>query len=126
MISIERILLVLGSLIIGYGLLDIVFRLFTKSNDRFAVSWANRYYPCEFNSVAAAVASTLANVLQETDFSPESKLVDDMKIDGMDLVEIVLALETDLGCMITDHEAMNWILVSDIISCLVSKMNSYH
>jgi acyl carrier protein len=53
--------------------------------------------------------------------TPEARLIDDLNADTLDLIELVFALEEDLGIEIPDKEADKFITVKDIIDYCISQ-----
>lgn len=54
--------------------------------------------------------------------APDTRLMDDLKADSMDLVEMVMAFEEEFNISIPDEDAEKMIKVSDIIAYLEKKV----
>ncbi|MDD4110635.1 MAG: acyl carrier protein [Clostridia bacterium] len=52
--------------------------------------------------------------ITEDKIKPESKLVEDLGADSLDMVEMLMTLEDQFGITISDEEAVNIKTVSDI------------
>jgi acyl carrier protein len=63
------------------------------------------------------VKEILVDVLgvNEEDVKPESKFVDDLGADSLDLVELIMSLEDKFSIEITDEEAEKIITVKDAL-----------
>ena len=66
---------------------------------------------------------TLVDVLgvSEDDVKPESKFVDDLGADSLDLVELIMAFEDKFGIEISDEEAEKMVTVKDVLDYISSK-----
>ncbi len=53
--------------------------------------------------------------VKEEDIKPESKFVDDLGADSLDLVELIMAFEEKLGIEISDEEAEKMMTVKDVL-----------
>ena len=53
--------------------------------------------------------------VKEEDIKPESKFVDDLGADSLDLVELIMAFEDKLGMEISDEEAEKMVTVKDVL-----------
>lgn len=51
----------------------------------------------------------------EEDIKPESKFVDDLGADSLDLVELIMSLEDKFGIEISDEEAEKIVTVKDAL-----------
>lgn len=65
------------------------------------------------------VAETLK--IEEGNISPESKFVDDLGADSLDLVELMMAIEAAFDCDIPDDEAGKIATISDAVSYVKDK-----
>ncbi len=63
--------------------------------------------------IIKTVAETLK--IEEGRILPESKFIDDLGADSLDLVELMMAIEADFSCSIPDQEASKITSVSDAI-----------
>ncbi len=75
--------------------------------------------------VEAKVKTIIAEQLMvdESEVTPGSNLVDDLGADSLDVVEIVMQVEEDLDLEISDEEAENVKTVQDIIDGIKRKLN---
>jgi acyl carrier protein len=64
--------------------------------------------------IIKTVAETLR--VEEGGISPESKFVDDLGADSLDLVELMMAIEAAFDCDIPDEEASKIATVADAVS----------
>ena len=72
--------------------------------------------------VIKTVAETLR--IEATSISLESKLVDDLGADSLDLVELMMAIEAAFGCDIPDEEAGKILTVSDAVKYVEKHINA--
>lgn len=56
--------------------------------------------------------------------TPQASLVDDLRADSLDMVELTMALEDAFDIEITDEEAKNALLVGDVIAGITKKLGS--
>ena len=63
--------------------------------------------------IIKTVAETLR--IEEGSISPDSKFVDDLGADSLDLVELMMAIEAAFDCDIPDEEASKITTVSDAV-----------
>lgn len=54
--------------------------------------------------------------------TPDTRLMDDLKADSMDLVEMVMAFEEEFNISIPDEDAEKMVKVSDVIAYLETKV----
>ncbi len=59
--------------------------------------------------------------VKEEDIKPESKFVEDLGADSLDLVELIMAFEDKLGIEISDEEAEKMITVKDVLDYINSQ-----
>lgn len=64
--------------------------------------------------IIKTVAETLR--VEESSISPESKFVDDLGADSLDLVELMMAFEAAFDCDIPDEEASKIATSADAVS----------
>ena len=64
------------------------------------------------------VRSIIADQLgvAEKDVNPDSKFIEDLGADSLDIVELIMAMEEEFECEIPDEEAENIRTVQDVIS----------
>jgi acyl carrier protein len=69
------------------------------------------------NNVEQKIIKTIADTLKvdENRIVPESKFVDDLGADSLDLVELMMAFEAAFDCDIPDEEASKISTVSDAV-----------
>lgn len=56
--------------------------------------------------------------------TPASRFVQDLKLDSLDLVEFMMAIETEFGCNIPDEEASKILTVQDAVNYIQQHSNS--
>ncbi len=59
--------------------------------------------------------------VSEDDIKPESKFVDDLGADSLDLVELIMAFEDKFGIEISDEEAEKMVTVKDVLDYISSQ-----
>jgi len=59
--------------------------------------------------------------VEEDNVKPESKFVEDLGADSLDLVELIMAFEDKFGIEISDEEAEKMVTVKDVIDYIDSK-----
>ena len=69
-----------------------------------------------FDRVKEVMIDTLS--CDEDKITPEASIAQDLKIDSLDAVELVMALEDEFGVKIPDTELPNMKLVSDVVACV--------
>lgn len=52
---------------------------------------------------------------------PESKIVEELGADSLDVVELLMSVEDQFGISVTDEEAVNLKTVNDIVTLLEKK-----
>ncbi|MDG1436186.1 MAG: acyl carrier protein [Rickettsiaceae bacterium] len=72
--------------------------------------------------IIKTVAETLR--IEEGTISTESKFVDDLGADSLDLVEIMMAIEAAFDCDIPDEEAGKIATVADAVNYVKSHTNA--
>ena len=55
----------------------------------------------------------------------KSKLVEDLGADSLDLVELVMAIEEEIGIELTDDELNNAKTIQDIINIMYKELNKF-
>lgn len=58
----------------------------------------------------------------EQEISNESKFIDDLGADSLDVVEFMMALETEFDCAISDEDARKIVTVQDAVNAITSRM----
>ncbi|MFN3283077.1 MAG: acyl carrier protein [Pseudothermotoga sp.] len=71
------------------------------------------------NKVTKIISEKLG--VSEKEITETSKLVDDLKADSLDLVDLVMALEEELGVKIDDSDLEKISTVKDVVDYIVSK-----
>jgi len=59
--------------------------------------------------------------VSEDDIKPESKFVDDLGADSLDLVELIMAFEDKFGIEISDEDAEKMVTVKDVLDYISSQ-----
>ena len=59
--------------------------------------------------------------VEEENVKPESKFVEDLGADSLDLVELIMAFEDKFAIEISDEEAEKMVTVKDVIDYIDSK-----
>jgi len=72
--------------------------------------------------VTKTVADTLK--IEEQMISPESKFVEDLGADSLDLVELMMAIEAAFDCDIPDEEAGKITTVADAVKYVKEHLNA--
>lgn len=62
--------------------------------------------------------------IDENTISLESKFVDDLAADSLDLVELMMAIEIAFGCDIPDDQASKIVTVADAVEYVKSHINT--
>ncbi len=70
--------------------------------------------------VITIIAEQLGKKVEE--IKPELKIVDDLKVDDLDCVEIVMTLEEDFGIEIPDEDLDKITTVEDLTALVYSKL----
>ena len=78
------------------------------------------------DNVEQKIIKTVAETLriEEGSISPESKFVDDLGADSLDLVELMMAIEAAFDCDIPDDEATNIATVADAVAYVKKHLDS--
>lgn len=73
-------------------------------------------------SIEKRVKSIIADQLGVTDdkITPESKFIEDLGADSLDIVELIMAMEEEFGTEIPDEEAEKILTVGDAINYVTS------
>lgn len=72
-----------------------------------------------FNKVRKILADQLSK--DESKISPETKIVEDLGADSLDMVELLMLLEENFGITIPDEKAMALKTVGDIVNLIDNK-----
>lgn len=59
--------------------------------------------------------------VDKDDVKPESKFVDELGADSLDLVELIMAFEDKFEIEISDEEAENMVMVKDVLDYINAK-----
>lgn len=59
--------------------------------------------------------------VDENDITTDTKIIDDLNADSIDIVEMLMALEDEYGIEISDEEAANLQTVGDIVDYIQDK-----
>ena len=73
-----------------------------------------------FEKVKSILADQLG--LKEDKIKPESRIVEDLGADSLDVVELLMTMEDDFGVSVSDEEAVNLKTVADIVKMLDGKV----
>lgn len=73
-------------------------------------------------AIEERVRSIIADQLgvAEEEIKPESKFIEDLGADSLDIVELIMAMEEEFECEIPDEEAEKIRTVQDVISYVKS------
>jgi acyl carrier protein len=72
--------------------------------------------------VIEIVANTLK--VKKDLITPESRFVEDLKSDSLDIVELMMAIEAKYKCDIPDEDASKILTVSDVVQYIMKNNNS--
>lgn len=61
--------------------------------------------------------------IKEAQIIAESKIVDDLGADSLDVVELLMTLEDEFGVTVSDDEALKIKTVGDIVAIIEKKQN---
>lgn len=73
-----------------------------------------------FEKVKSILADQLG--LKEDKIKPESRIVEDLGADSLDVVELLMTMEDDFGVSVSDEEAVKLKTVADIVKMLDGKV----
>ena len=73
-----------------------------------------------FEKVRSILAEQLG--LKEDKIKPESRIVEDLGADSLDVVELLMTMEDDFGISVSDEEAVNLKTVANIVKMLEGKV----
>jgi acyl carrier protein len=78
------------------------------------------------NNIEQKIIKTVAETLriEESTISIESKFVDDLGADSLDLVELMMAIEAAFDCDIPDEEAGKIATVEDAVKYVEKHINT--
>lgn len=90
-----------------------------------AIRWAVKNFPDQPSSVPAYVVAMLSDILglPIEQVEPNSKFTEDLKADDLEPVEIVLAIEQELGVFISDDDAKGLRTVAELVEYLRIKLS---
>lgn len=71
-----------------------------------------------FKKVAELLADQLG--IDESTIKPESKVIDDLKADSLDVVELLMTLEEEFDIAVSEEEASKLSTVADIVKIIDS------
>lgn len=71
----------------------------------------------------ASIISEFANV-DVSEITKETKFVDDLNVDSLDLVQIIMAIEEEYDIEINNEQAENIVTVNDAIESINSQINN--
>ncbi|MCC8371680.1 MAG: acyl carrier protein [Rickettsia endosymbiont of Pseudomimeciton antennatum] len=73
------------------------------------------------NIVEQDVIEIVANTLKVKKdlITPDSRFVEDLKSDSLDIVELMMAIEAKYKCDIPDEEASKILTVSDVVQYII-------
>ena len=71
-----------------------------------------------FEKVKKIMAETLN--LNEDDITPEADLIKDLRVDSLDVMELVMALEEEYGMTVADEELTSFSTVASIVEYIDS------
>ena len=69
-----------------------------------------------FEKIAAMIADQLG--IDASTIQPESRLIEDLKADSLDVVELLISLEDNYGVSIPEDDVVNVKTVQDIVNML--------
>ncbi|MBE5761602.1 MAG: acyl carrier protein [Clostridiales bacterium] len=72
-----------------------------------------------FNKVAEIIAEQLG--IDVSEITPESSLTDDLKADSIDVVALVMDLESQYGIVVEDEDLVKLKTVGDIVAFIEAK-----
>ena len=72
-----------------------------------------------FDKIAKVLADQLG--IDQSKITPESKIVEDLGADSLDVVELLMSLEEEYGITVSDDEAGAIRTVADIVNLLENK-----
>ncbi len=64
------------------------------------------------------VIAIIKDNLGEKEVHEDNNLIDDLKVDSLDIIELVMALEENFGVQIIDNNSEKWLTVKNIIDFL--------
>ena len=76
-------------------------------------------------SIEARVRSIIADQLgiTEEEIKPESKFIEDLGADSLDIVELVMAFEEEFGIEVPDGDAEKLLTVGDVVKYIEDKQS---
>jgi acyl carrier protein len=90
-----------------------------------AAHWASTRFPPHLQPVAAFVGEILCEQLHIplSVIEPSTQFATDLRMDELEPVELVMALEEDLGIVIPDEDCAQLQAVADLISYLYRRVS---
>ena len=91
-----------------------------------AAEWARCRFPPEFRPIAAYVADLLCEQLgvNLSSIEPATAFTTDLRMDELEPVEVVMALDEDLGVSIPDKDCAQLMTVADLVKYLHERISS--
>src|SRR6188508_2036400 len=123
--------LFIGSLVVPIAL-SFIWRRFRPPNPRGihfgkqAVEWAQSRFPEELRPMAAFVADLLREQLGVgfAQLEPHTRFIEDLGMDDLEPVEVLMALEDDLGIEISDADAEHLLTISGLVQYLHDRLQA--
>ncbi len=72
-----------------------------------------------FEKVTQFLAEQLG--IDESSIKPESKIIDDLKADSLDVVELLMTLEEEFNIVVSEEDASKLQTVGDIVKLIDNK-----
>ena len=90
-----------------------------------AAHWAESRFPAELRPNAAFVADLLRNQLGVgfAQLEPQTRFIEDLRMDDLEPVEVVMALEEELGLEIPDEDVEPLLTVTKLVDYLHHRLH---
>jgi acyl carrier protein len=90
-----------------------------------AVQWAESRFPTELRPVASYVADLLRDQLGVgfAQLEPHTRFIEDLGMDDMEPVEVLMALEEDLGFGIGAEDAERLLTISELVDYIHHRLH---